>query len=155
MEVCCPVHTGLKKNPQNITVYVVFCWMPCGWTGRQFNCYWSHISSKCPPDKPHWCCVSNAGEGRAKNKAHFHASRGKGDLFFFLVKSALFVPQPPELCNYDGVVNHSHYTKLVCGGRLWLGRDEPDPLSVTGSPVSYQTDVIYPLARPHSPVRWF
>lgn len=32
------------------------------------------------------------------------------------------------------VVNHSHYTKLVCGRMLWQGRDETDPLSATGSP---------------------
>lgn len=32
------------------------------------------------------------------------------------------------------MVNHSHYTKLVCGRMLWQGRDETDPLSATGSP---------------------
>lgn len=88
-------HWAEKKN--NITVYVVFCWMPCGWTGRQFNCYWSHISSKCPPDKPHWCCVSMLEKEEPKTRP---TSTPLVERWPFLVKSGLFVPQPPELCNY-------------------------------------------------------
>lgn len=171
MEMRCPVHTGLKKKKKTSLNALRSARRPVAEQARQkssvkfffLNCYWSHISSNCQtnPSRAHQCCLSVL-EKEEQSKAWVHASRGEvtfsskmRNVAFsgFFLKSVCSTASGAVqlLC----VVNHSHYTKLVCGRLLWLGRDETDPLSVTGSLVSYQTDVIYPRARPDSPVRCF
>lgn len=106
----CPVNTGLKKKKPSLNVLRT-ARRPVAeqaWQKVFFvNCYWSHISSNCLSDTLQSYAPMlplRAGERRAKTRPAFMSVVGRWP---YLVKwetlnflKNLFVPQPPELCNY-------------------------------------------------------
>lgn len=144
----CPVHTELKKAFDCVT----FCYgRLAAEQSRQkssinffsLNHYWkqSHVSSNCLSHKPHPCCTDAASQCWSnKTRSVFTLLAVRWP---FLVKQVLTwcflkVRLLHFLRSCAAIVsgNHSHYTKLVCGKMLRLGRGETDPLSVMGSPIS-------------------